>query len=66
MSTIDESFAIPGFRAVEPVPVPYVARCRQCALKNDLRCSIAPCSTYERPDGRAVIMKAIEPSEETK
>ena len=66
MSTIDPTHAIPGFIAVKPVIVPYKSKCKQCGLDNDERCFIAPCMARERPDGHNIIMKAINPSEETK
>lgn len=66
MSDIDPDYAIPGFRAVKPVTVPYKSKCKQCELDNDERCFITPCMARERPDGHSVIMKAIKPSEATK
>ena len=63
---IDPNYATPGFRASDPGSKPYESACRLCDLADDDRCMDAPCLSDNRPDGRRVIMKAIEPSEVTK
>lgn len=66
MSTIDPNYAIPGFQASAPTGKTGDESCRDCDLIYDERCKSAPCMPSERPDKQTVIMKAIEPSEETK